>query len=37
MKSKFTMTWGAEELARALKVTIQDIREYFTDGRRVSL
>jgi hypothetical protein len=30
------MTWDAEELARALKVTVEDIKEYFTDGRRVS-
>ncbi len=30
------MTWDAEELARALKVTISDVKEYFTDGRRVS-
>lgn len=36
MQSKFTMTWDADELARALKVAVQDIREYFTDGRRVS-
>jgi hypothetical protein len=34
--SRFAMTWDAEELARALKVTVEDIREYFTDGRRVS-
>lgn len=36
MESRFTLTWNAEELARALKVTIQDVKEYFTDGRRVS-
>ena len=36
MESRFTLTWDAEELARALKVTAQDVKEYFTDGRRVS-
>jgi hypothetical protein len=36
MESRFTMTWDADELARALKVTVQDVKEYFTDGRRVS-
>ncbi|MBV8402028.1 MAG: hypothetical protein JOZ17_25395 [Acetobacteraceae bacterium] len=36
MKSRFAMTWDAEELARALKVTVDDVKEYFTDGRRVS-
>ena len=30
------MTWDEEELARAFKVTTADIREYLTDGRRVS-
>lgn len=36
MKDRFTMTWDAEELARALKVTVSDVKEYLTDGRRVS-
>jgi hypothetical protein len=36
MESRFTLAWNAEELARALKVTVQDVKEYFTDGRRVS-
>src|SRR4051812_5886117 len=36
MQPCFTMTWNEEELARAFKVTTQDIREYLTDGRRVS-
>jgi hypothetical protein len=36
MESRFTMTWDADELARALKVTTADIKEYLTDGRRVS-
>ncbi len=36
MESRFTMTWNADELAHALKVTVQDVKEYFTDGRRVS-
>ena len=36
MDARFTMTWDAEELARTLKVTVHDVREYFTDGRRVS-
>ncbi len=36
MLPRFTMTWDAEELARAFKVSVEDIREYLTDGRRVS-
>lgn len=36
MKPRFTMTWDEHELARAFKVTTGDIREYLTDGRRVS-
>lgn len=36
MKAQFTMEWDAEELARAFKVTVQDIQEYLTDGRRAS-
>lgn len=31
-----TLAWQLDELARALQVTQEDVREYFTDGRRVS-
>lgn len=30
------MTWDAEEIARAFKITVPDVQEYLTDGRRVS-
>lgn len=30
------LIWDIEEVARALKISAQDVREYFTDGRRVS-
>jgi hypothetical protein len=30
------LTWDIAGLARALKLTPNDVREYFTDGRRVS-
>jgi hypothetical protein len=33
---RFQLRWDEEELARAFKVTTKDIREYLTDGRRVS-
>jgi hypothetical protein len=36
MKARFAMTWDTEELARALKVTVADVKEYLTDGRRAS-
>ena len=36
MQSRFTMTWDEDELAKAFKVTATDVREYLTDGRRVS-
>ncbi len=36
MRARFQMVWDAEELARAFKVTVPDIKEYLTDGRRVS-
>ncbi len=36
MLPRFKMTWDAEELARAFKVSADDIHEYLTDGRRVS-
>ena len=31
-----TLTWDIAEVARVLKVSVGDVREYFTDGRRVS-
>ena len=30
------LEWDIEEIARALKISVNDVREYFTDGRRVS-
>lgn len=30
------LTWNVEEIASALKIGEADVREYFTDGRRVS-
>lgn len=36
MERVFTMSWNEDELAKAFKVTVDDIREYLTDGRRVS-
>jgi hypothetical protein len=30
------LTWDVVEVARALKITEEDVRLYFTDGRRVS-
>lgn len=36
MQSRFTMQWDAEELAGAFRVTVDDIKEYLTDGRRAS-
>ena len=36
MKSRFQMHWNEEELARAFRIKTADVREYFTDGRRVS-
>lgn len=36
MEQRFQMRWDEEELARAFKVTPTDVREYLTDGRRVS-
>ncbi len=36
MKKRFQLRWNEEELARAFKVTTEDVREYLTDGRRVS-
>ena len=36
MKPIKTLTWNIEELAAALSVDSQSVREYFTDGRRVA-
>lgn len=36
MKRRFQLSWDEEELARAFRVTPKDVREYLTDGRRVS-
>lgn len=36
MKNRSQMQWDENELAVAFKVTTEDIREYLTDGRRVS-
>lgn len=36
MERRFEMRWDEEELARAFKVSRDDVREYLTDGRRVS-
>ncbi|NSW77284.1 MAG: hypothetical protein HPY68_11040 [Candidatus Atribacteria bacterium] len=30
------LVWDTEEIARALKISPEDVKEYFTDGRRVS-
>lgn len=31
-----SLTWDIEEIAQALRISGADVREYFTDGRRVS-
>lgn len=31
-----SLTWDIKEIASVLKVSVDDVREYFTDGRRVS-
>jgi hypothetical protein len=36
MKRRFQLRWDEDELAHAFKVTTKDVREYLTDGRRVS-
>jgi hypothetical protein len=36
VESRFQLRWDEEDLARAFKVTTDDVREYLTDGRRVS-
>jgi hypothetical protein len=35
-KQSGKLTWDVDEIARALKITAQEVRGYFTDGRRVS-
>ena len=30
------LSWDVSEIAKALKISPEDVREYFTDGRRVS-
>ena len=36
MEKKFKLQWDIEKLSEAFQVTKDDVREYFTDGRRVS-
>ena len=36
MERRFTMSWNEQELAHAFRVEREDVREYLTDGRRVS-
>jgi hypothetical protein len=36
MERKFKIKWDTAKLADAFQVTAKDVREYFTDGRRVS-
>ena len=36
VKKKGTLTWNLELLTEAMKITSDDVRTYFTDGRRVS-
>ena len=36
MKNRFQLQWDEQELAHAFQVTPADVREYLTDGRRVS-
>ena len=31
-----SLVWDVEEIAQALKISAEDVQEYFTDGRRVS-
>lgn len=33
---KGTLEWNIGEIASALKISIDDVEEYFTDGRRIS-
>lgn len=36
MEDRFQMWWDEAEIAKAFKITSYDVREYLTDGRRVS-
>lgn len=36
MEKRFKINWDVEKLSEAFQVTKEDVREYFTDGRRVS-
>jgi hypothetical protein len=36
VRRRFTLTWDERELAAAFKVTVADIEEMMTDGRRAS-
>lgn len=36
LKPDAVITWNIDEVATALKIQPQDVREYFTDGRRIS-
>lgn len=36
MDRRFRLCWDEEKLAQAFQVSVPDIREYMTDGRRVS-
>ncbi|MCX5781828.1 MAG: hypothetical protein NT145_03875 [Elusimicrobia bacterium] len=36
MKNLGVLSWNAEQIADALKITKEEVREYFTDGRRIS-
>ena len=36
MKRRFQLHWDEDELANAFRIKAADVREYFTDGRRVS-
>ena len=36
MENRFKLQWDAVQIAAAFGVTVDDIREYLTDGRRVS-
>ena len=36
MRRRFTLSWDEKELAAAFRVTVEDIKEMMTDGRRAS-
>ncbi len=35
-RSNGILDWDIKEIARALKINIDDVKEYFTDSQRVS-